>query len=52
MIEKRLRGDISILENQFGSMQGRLTPEAIHLIRLIELYRVRKKDLHTVFIDL
>jgi len=48
-----LRKVISILGNQFGFMPGRLTTEAIHLIRrLIELYRDRKKDLHKVFIDL
>ena len=40
-------------ENHFGFILGRLTIEAIHLIRrLMKLYKNRKKDLHMVFIDL
>ena len=53
MIERRLRNDISISENQFGFMPGRLTTETIHLIRrLMEVYRDTKKDIHVVFINL
>jgi len=44
VLERRLRRDISMSENQFGFMPGRSTIEAIHLIqRLMELYRDRKK---------
>ena len=53
VIEKRLRKDISIIENQFGFMPGRSTTKAIYLLRrLMGLYRDRKVDLHLVFIDL
>ena len=53
VIERRLRKDISILENQFGFMSGRSTIDAIYLLRkLMVLYRDRKVDLHMVFINL
>jgi len=48
-----LQKDILIAEYQFGFIPGRLTIEAIYLLRrLMELYRDRKVDLHMVFIDL
>jgi hypothetical protein len=51
-IEHRLRG-VTVTENQFGFMPGRLTMEAIFLLRqLMERCREQKKDLHMVFIDL
>ena len=54
VIEKRLRKNISISENQIGFMPGRSTTEAIYIIRRLmgTLYRDRKVDLHLVFIDL
>ena len=53
VVERRLRMDVSISENQFGFMPGKSTIEAIYLLRkLMGLYRDRKVDLHMVFIDL
>jgi hypothetical protein len=53
VIERRLRQEVTISENQFGFMPGRSTTEAIHLIRgMIEYHRERQKDLYMVFIDL
>jgi hypothetical protein len=53
IIEHRLRGVTNVTENQFGFMPGRLTMDAIFLIRqLMERCREQKKDLHMIFIDL
>ena len=53
IIERRLRQETQINENQFGFMSGRSTTEAIYLMRrLMERYRKNQKDLHLVFIDL
>jgi len=53
VIERRLQKEVAISENQFGFMPGRLTIEAIYLLRrLMGLYRDRKVDLHMVSIDL
>ena len=53
VIERRLRQETRITENQFGFMPGRSTMEAIYLMRrLMERYRRDQRDLHMVFIDL
>ena len=51
VIEHRLRQNVKILENRFGFMPGRLTTEAIHLLRQL-MERFREKNLHMIFIDL
>ncbi|GJS62496.1 retrovirus-related pol polyprotein LINE-1 [Tanacetum coccineum] len=53
VIERRLRRETTVSENQFGFMPGRSSIEAIHLIRsLMEKYRERQRDLHLAFLDL
>ena len=53
VIENQIRAETLVSNNQFGYMLGRLTMEAIYLLkRLMERYRKKKKDLHMVFIDL
>ncbi|GJT38900.1 zinc finger CCCH domain-containing protein 18 isoform X1 [Tanacetum coccineum] len=53
VIERRLRRETTVSENQFGFMLGRSSVEAIHLIRsLMEKYMERQRDLHMAFLDL
>ena len=53
VIERRLRKETQVTENQFGFMPGRSTTEAIYLLRrMMERYHSNKRDLHMVFIDL
>jgi hypothetical protein len=53
IFEHRIREVTNVTKNQFGFMPGRLTIEAIFLIRqLMKRYREQKKDIHLVFIDL
>nr|GEW55862.1 hypothetical protein [Tanacetum cinerariifolium] len=53
VIERRLRRETKVSENQFGFMPGRSTTEAIHLLRsLMEKYRERQRNLHMAFLDL
>ncbi|GJZ48687.1 methylcrotonoyl-CoA carboxylase subunit alpha [Tanacetum coccineum] len=53
VIERRVRRETEVLENQFGFMPGRSSMEVIHIIRtLMEKYRERQKDLHLAFLDL
>ncbi|RZB60259.1 LINE-1 retrotransposable element ORF2 protein [Glycine soja] len=53
VIERRLRKETQVTENQFGFMPGRSTMEAIYLLRrVMEQYRMAQQDLHLIFIDL
>ncbi|GKF54896.1 retrovirus-related pol polyprotein LINE-1 [Tanacetum coccineum] len=53
VIERRVRRETEVSENQFGFLPGRSSMEAIHIIRtLMEKYRERQKDLHLAFLDL
>ncbi|KAH1218442.1 LINE-1 retrotransposable element ORF2 protein [Glycine max] len=53
VIERRLRNETQVTENQFGFMPGRSTMEAIYLLRrVMEQYRMAQQDLHLIFIDL
>nr|GEW31881.1 retrovirus-related Pol polyprotein LINE-1 [Tanacetum cinerariifolium] len=53
VIERRLKRETRVSENQFGFMPGRFTTEAIHLLRsLMEKYKERQRDLHMAFLDL
>ena len=53
LIERRIRQETVIRENQFGFMSGRSTTKAIHILRaLVEKYREQKKNFHMVYIDM
>ena len=53
VIEKRLREEVTISDEQFGFMPGRSTMDAIFALRqLMEKYREGRQKLHCVFIDL
>ncbi|XP_068228009.1 uncharacterized protein [Palaemon carinicauda] len=53
IIQKRLRDETTIGEEQFGFMPGRRIVEAIFALRqTIEKHREKQKGLHMVFIDM
>ena len=53
IIERRLRGETSIGEEQFGFMPGRGTVDAIFALRqVMEKHLEKKRGLHMIFIDL
>ncbi|GJZ61822.1 retrovirus-related pol polyprotein LINE-1 [Tanacetum coccineum] len=53
VIERRLRREMRVSENEFGFMLGQSTTEVIHLLRsLMEKYREIQRDLHMAFLDL
>ena len=53
VIDRRLREETTIGEEQFGFMPGRGTTDAIFAARqVIEKHREKQKELHLMFIDL
>ena len=53
IVDKRVRGEVEVAEEQFGFMPGRGTTNAIFILRqMAEKYREKERDLHMVFIDL
>uniref|UniRef100_A0A8C4NFF6 ribonuclease H n=1 Tax=Eptatretus burgeri TaxID=7764 RepID=A0A8C4NFF6_EPTBU len=53
VVEARLRGEVTICEQQYGFMPGKSTTDAMFALRmLMEKYREGQKELHCVFVDL
>lgn len=53
VIDLKIRGETSVLKNQFGFMPGKSTTEPIFCVRkMIEKYREKKRKLCVIFIDL
>ena len=52
-IDRRIRQEVQISQQQYGFMPGKSTMDAIFALRMmIEKYREGQKELHCVFIDL
>ena len=52
-VDKRVRCEVDVTEEQFGFMPGRGTTNAIFILRqMAEKNREKGRDLHMVFIDL
>ena len=53
IIERRVRGETLVGDEQFGFMPGRSTTDAIFALRqLLEKYGEKQRELHLIFIDL
>ena len=54
IIDRRLREETTIGDEQFGFIPGRGTTDAIFAVRqlMMEKHREKQKELHMVFIDL
>ena len=53
IIERRIREETTVGEEQFGFMPGRGTSDAVFALRqLLEKYGEKQKELHIIFIDL
>ena len=53
VVDKRIRNETSIGEEQFGFMQGRSTTDSVFVLRqIMEKHREKQKRLHMVFVDL
>lgn len=53
IVERRLREETSIGEEQFGFMPGRSTTDAVFALRqILEKHRERQRGMHVVYIDL
>ena len=52
VVERRLRSELTYIEQQYGFMLGKSTTDALFALRvLMEKYR-GQKELHCVFVDL
>ena len=53
IVDKRVRGEVKVAEEQFGFKPGRGRTNAIFILRqMVEKYREKGRDLHMVFVDL
>ena len=53
VIDRRIRAEVEICDQQFGFVSGKSTTDAIFALRrTIEKYREKERNLHCVFIDL